>query len=260
MENTLDFSDRLRLIDERLTAFRAVVAAAPDLDAQVPTCPDWTLFDLAQHIGQSRRRWAAVVAAGPAEAPPAGFLPENVPAAPREREVLVEWLAESSRLLLDALKAAGPDRGCWTWWGDGQSPQNSGVVARHQLQEISVHTYDAQLTVGAPAELPTDVALDGVGDFLYTCCSTTSAWPHEPAVVEYYSAEGHSWRVRLDADGALISPLTAADAGDGEPDVSARGTAAELVLFFYGRTSLDSVEIGGDRRVFERLFAWDPSA
>lgn len=71
MEETLEFADLLRLMDERSTAFRAAVAPAPSLDVQVPTCPEWTLFDLAQHIGEGRRDWAATVAAGPAAAEPA---------------------------------------------------------------------------------------------------------------------------------------------------------------------------------------------
>jgi hypothetical protein len=59
-------------------------------------------------------------------------------------------LAASTQQLLDTLREAGSDRGCWTWWGTSQSPQNCGAVARHQLQEIAVHTYDAQLALGAP--------------------------------------------------------------------------------------------------------------
>lgn len=73
MEKTLEFPVLLRLIDERSTAFRAAVAAAPSLDVQVPTCPEWTLFDLIQHLGGGDRFWAAVVGAGPAEAPSADF-------------------------------------------------------------------------------------------------------------------------------------------------------------------------------------------
>lgn len=53
---TLEFPDLLRLIDERSTAFRTAVASAPSLDVQVPTCPEWTLFDLVQHLGVGRRK------------------------------------------------------------------------------------------------------------------------------------------------------------------------------------------------------------
>lgn len=58
----------LRLIDERSIAFRAAVMSAPGLELQVPTCPEWTLLDLAQHLGAVHRKWAATVNAGPAAA------------------------------------------------------------------------------------------------------------------------------------------------------------------------------------------------
>jgi uncharacterized protein (TIGR03083 family) len=263
VEKTLEFPVLLRLIDERSTAFRAAVASAPSLDVQVPTCPEWTLFDLVQHLGEGRRSWAATVAAGPTASAKSA---SEGPAAPREREALLAWLAASTQQLLDALREAGPERGCWTWWGTSQSPQTCGAVARHQLQEIAVHTYDAQVTVGAPQPLPDEVALDGVEEFLSTCCTTTAAWPHEPAAVDYHATEGRSWRNWLAADGAraarLPTPGTMPAAAAGEDpdaaDASACGTASELVLAFYGRIPLDSLKLDGDRRLFDLLVAWEP--
>lgn len=259
VEKTLEFPDLLRLIDERSTAFRAAVASAPTFDVPVPTCPDWTLFDLARHLGEGRRSWAATVTAGPDAQ--AKAVPEGGPAAPREREALLAWLAASTRQLLDALREAGPDRGCWTWWATSQSPQTCAAVARHQLQEIAVHTYDAQLTVGAPQPLPDEVALDGVDDFLSTCCATTTAWPHESATVDYHASEGRSWRLWLSTDGARAARLPPSTAGEGTkaPDASARGKAGELVLALYGRVPVDSLQLEGDPRLFDQLEAWDPS-
>ncbi|MEU9304851.1 maleylpyruvate isomerase family mycothiol-dependent enzyme [Streptomyces sp. NPDC048269] len=230
---------RVRLIDERSTAFRAAVASAPSLDVQVPTCPEWTLFDLVQHLGQGRRFWAATVAAGLPMLPPADAAAERAVAAPREREALLAWLAASTQQLLDALREADPDRGCWTWWGDSQSPQTCGAVARNQLQEIAVHTHDAQVTLGAPQPLPDEVALDGVDEFLATCCATTAAWPHKPTAFDFHATEGHSWRLTVDGDGARSTPPratatatpTATGEGPDAPGVTVRGTASELVLF-----------------------------
>ncbi|WP_335983035.1 maleylpyruvate isomerase family mycothiol-dependent enzyme [Streptomyces sp. CA2R106] len=265
MQETLDFPDLLRLIDERSAAFRAAIASAPDLDVRVPTCPDWTLSDLVQHLGEGRRAWAATVAAGP-DATAKVAAPQGDATAPREREALLRWLAESTQLLLDALRAAGPDRGCWVWWGTSQSPRTCGAVARHQLHEIAVHAYDAQLTVGAPEPLPEDVALDGVEEFLFTLCTTTVAWPHEPAVVDYHATGGRSWRNWLSGDGARAARLPAPGAPEAAAtreapetaDASAEGAAGELVLAFYGRVPLDSLELDGDRGVFDQLVAWDP--
>ncbi|MFE2529158.1 maleylpyruvate isomerase family mycothiol-dependent enzyme [Streptomyces sp. NPDC059382] len=264
MTTTLELPVLLRLIDERSTAFRAAIASAPSLDVQVPTCPEWTLFDLAQHIGEGRRDWAVTVAAGPA---PAKSAAEGATSAPREREALLAWLAESTEQLVDALRKAGPDRGCWAWWETLQSPHTSGAVARHQLQQMAVHTYDAQITVGAPQPLPTEVALDGVDEFLSTCVATASAWPHKPAAIDFHASEGRSWRLSLSADGArtarLPEPGTMAAAAAGQdPDVvtaSARGTAHELVLILHGRIPFDSLELDGDRGLFDQLSAWDPT-
>jgi uncharacterized protein (TIGR03083 family) len=277
VEKTLEFADLLRLMDERSTAFRAAVAAAPSLDVRVPTCPEWTLFDLVQHLGDGRRKWAAIVAAGPAEGPPA----MSAPVAPREREALLAWFAASTAELLAALRQAGPDRGCWTWWGPSQSPQTTGAVARHQLQQVAVHTYDAQVAVGASQPLPDEVALDGVDEFLTTCVATTTAWPHKPAVIDYHATEGRSWRLWLSADGARTARIPSPAAGEGQEaagdgsetagevsetagevsetaDVTARGTANELVMFCYGRILMDALRVDGDRRVFDQLIAWEP--
>jgi uncharacterized protein (TIGR03083 family) len=267
VQDTLDFPDLLRLIDERSTAFRAAIAAAPSLEVQVPTCPEWTLFDLVQHLGEGRRAWAATIAAGPDAT--AKSAPQGDPAPPREREAQLAWLAASTQQLLDALREAGPDRGCWTWWGKSQSPQTCGGAARSQLHEIAVHTYDAQLTIGAPQPLPDEVALDGVEEFLSTVCTTTVAWPHEPATVDYHVTEGRSWRHWLSGDGARLArlpapgaiPATATTAAGENPDAadaSARGTASELVLAFYDRIPLDSLKLEGNLRVFDQLVAWDP--
>jgi uncharacterized protein (TIGR03083 family) len=253
VRETLEFDDLLRLIDERAAAFRSGLAAAPDLGVPVPSCPGWTLLDLAEHLGQGRRKWAAIITAGPAEAPPA-ITPE---AAPREREALLAWLTESFRLMLHALRAAGPDAGCWTWWPTSQSPQTSGAVARHQLQEAAVHTYDAQLAVGAPQPLPEDIALDGIEDFLFTCVATTEAWPHASAAVDYQATEGRSWRLRLDGDGAWADRLIDPAPTDAAY-ASVLGPASELVLLLYGRLPVSALKADGDLRVLDQLIAWEP--
>ena len=123
-----------------------------------------------------------------------------------------------------------------------------------------MHTYDAQLAVGAPQPLPDEVALDGVEEFLFTCCATTDAWPHEPAVVDYHATEGRSWRLtalrrrrthRPSPRCRRTTPATTAGA-------SAQGTAGELVLALYGRIPVDSLKLDGDRRLFDQLIAWEP--
>lgn len=260
MHRLLTFADQLRLIDERSAAFSAAVAAGPSLDVRMPTNPARTLFDHVQHVGMGRRKAAAIVTAGPADGPPAESAWQAGKGAPREREALLNWWAESVAHLSSVLREAGPDRECWTWWDDSPTPPTSGAWARRQLHEIAVHTYDVQLAEGAPQPIPENIALDGFDDCQFTLCATTVAWPHDPAVVDYHAIEGWSWRLRLSPDGAQVARLAPAASEHADlPDASARGTASDLVLFFYSRISLQSVAFEGERRIFGQLAAWDPS-
>ncbi len=261
MHKTPEFPELLKLIDERSSVFRAVVQSAPDLGVQVPTCPEWTLLDLARHLGGGQRRWAAVVTAGPDGGAPAQSSSEIGKAAPAEREALLEWLSESTQELLEALSEAGPDRGCWTWWAHSESPETTGAAGRHQVHEVAAHTYDAQLAAGAAQPVPAEVAVDGVEEFNITCGTTTEAWPYDPALVDIHAAEGPSWRVTLSAEGSSVSrldvPASATGSDATAADASVRGPASDLVLMFYGRIPLESVELGGDVNVLTLLRGWE---
>lgn len=258
----MEFPVLLRLIDERSAAFRAAAEAAPGLEQQVPTCPEWTLFELIRHLGHVHRFWAAAVNAGPADAAPAEPASEfdEAEAAAVDLKALLAWSAESTGLLLDALRAAGPERGCWTWWGGSRTPQIAGAVARHQVQEAMVHAYDAQITVGAERvePFPDEAALDGVDEFLTTCCEGADPWPHGgTSVLEFQVTGGDAWRVSLGADGTRTTRRPSAPADPDAAFASARGTAAELVLALYGRAPLESLELQGDLRQLELFRDWD---
>jgi len=247
MTDTPSFPGLLDLIAERSAAFREAVAAADDLAARVPGCPDWSLRDLVAHLGAVQRFWAVVVAAGPADAPPsAEAIGDQTP-----HGDLVEWLAESTRLLLAALRAADPELGCWAWWAASGAPMTVAAVARHQVQEAAVHAYDAQETIGKPEPLPASVAVDGVPEFLEVGLGSMGTWPHRPARIAMSAVEGPTWVLDLTPSGARTDP-----AAGGEPLVTLRGPASDLVLACYGRIPLDRLLVDGDRATAEALFAW----
>ncbi|MEU4219487.1 maleylpyruvate isomerase family mycothiol-dependent enzyme [Actinoplanes sp. NPDC026623] len=243
----LPFPESLDLIAERSAALRSAVAAACDLELRVPGCPDWSLRDLVVHLGRVQRFWAAVVAAGPADGPP----PASAVIEPEPHGDLSAWSAESTRLLLESLRAAGPDRDCWTWWGASEAPMTSGAVARHQVQEAAVHAYDAQETIGKPEPIPAGVAADIVDELLVVTLGSLGAWPHRSVRIALSALDGPTWTVDLTPGGARPGPA----AGD-EPLATMRASAGDLVLALYTRIPLDRIEIVGDREVIERFQAW----
>ena len=243
MTQSLPFPELLDLIAERSAALRQAVTTA-DTEARVPGCPDWSLRDLVAHLGDVQRFWAQAVAAGPAAGPPA------FTAGDPDGD-LVGWSAESTRLLIDALRVAGPDRDCWTWWGASEAPMTSGAVARHQIQEAAVHAWDAQESAGKPEPIPASVAVDAVDELLVVTLGSIGAWPHRPARIALSAVEGPSWLVDLTPAGAKADP-----SASGEPLATIHGAASDLVLAVYKRIPADRVEVDGDREAVEQFLAW----
>jgi uncharacterized protein (TIGR03083 family) len=243
MTPLLPFPELLDLIAERSAALRQAVASG-DTEARVPGCPDWSLRDLVAHLGAVQRWWAHVVTAGPADSPPP-FADGDPP------DDLLTWSAECTGLLIDALRVAGPDRDCWTWWGASEAPMTSGAVARHQVQEAAVHAWDAQETVGKPEPIPAAIAIDTIDELLVVTLGSRGAWPHRPARIALSAVEGPTWLVDLTPTGAKADP-----SAGGEPLATIRGGAADLVLALYKRIPPERIDVDGDHEAVEQFLAW----
>ncbi|AGL15693.1 maleylpyruvate isomerase family mycothiol-dependent enzyme [Actinoplanes sp. N902-109] len=235
------------LIDDRAAAFRTAVTGA-DLTARVPGCPDWNVRDLVVHLGNVHRLWAAAVEAGPAAGPPA-VIGDREPA-----DDLLDWSAVSTTLLLDALRAAPPDRGCWTWWEASGAPMTAGAVARHQVQEAAVHAYDAQEAAGKPEPIPAAVAVDAIPEFFEVSLASLGPWPHRPARLALDTVDGPTWLADLTPAGVKLDP-----AASGDPVATVRAPASDLLLFLFGRIPADRVTVLGDESVVRDLIAWPQS-
>ena len=240
---TITFDRMLELIDGRSAAFRSALAGA--LDERVPGCPDWTGRDLLGHLGEVQRSWAAIVTAGDPDAPPDwDAVPEASPTGD-----LLDWSERSTGALLDAFRAAGPDRPVWAWWG----PTTSARVARHQVQEAGVHSWDAEDTVGRAGPLqPADLAADGVDEFLTVGVPTNGPWAHPPVTVGLTATDvpGQEWRVVLGPGGGRL------EAGPAAGNAVLGGSAGDLVLALYGRRPVDSLAVTGDAELAQRFVGW----
>jgi uncharacterized protein (TIGR03083 family) len=195
---------------------------ADGLDANVPSTPEWSVRDLAHHVGRVQHFWAENVRAGNPDGPWPGAV------TPPTDEVLAGWLRQATASLCDALEAAGPTAPCWTWWGE---PATAGAVARHQVQEIAVHAWDAEAVAASPDPLRSDVADDGVAEFLEIVLGSSAE--AVPGAVTFRATDtGGSWRV--------------AGAGPGRRQAEVSATASDLVLMLYRRLPVADCVVEGD--------------
>lgn len=188
------------------TARFADVLDGADLGARVTYCPDWSLHDLAVHLG-GVHQWAAhAVVEGD---------PDHQPVLPSGRSTLVEWYARSAARLLDVLSASPAGAPAWTLDRDDRT---AGFWRRRQVHETAMHLWDAEDALGAAHPMEPWLAWDGVlevVDVMY------------PRQVRLGRTDPLTMALRLvatDVDGEVT---LGADSGAGEVVVEDR---AEVVL------------------------------
>jgi uncharacterized protein (TIGR03083 family) len=214
---------------------RFAAAIPDDLSSPVPTCPAWDAQALVEHLGEVQRFWAHVLGLG-------GDKPTDVdiPDAPADRAGLLAWFGESTSALVTALGKAAPTDPAWTWWGE---PATARAIARHQVQEAAVHRVDAELVAGTSTPLHPDVADDGVAEFLEVMLDVPKGTVLAPVLLRA-SDTGSQWHAGGDVAGSAATPAA-----------TINGSASELVLALYGRISLDTLSVDGDREAADALLA-----
>jgi uncharacterized protein (TIGR03083 family) len=211
----MDPAGYLAHLRRELGAFEACLAG--DLSVMVEHCGGWTLYDLADHLG-GQNLWAAAAVTeqrGDYQAP----------AAPRDPAALAAWFHGTGDVLLAALDT-DPSGPAWTI----APPPTVGFWQRRRCLETLVHRWDAEHALGIPSRLDPALAADGVAEVIDTMAprqvrlGRTSAPPHAVRLIATDGPE--RWTL-----------------GPGDPVVTLRGTAADLLLLLWGR--LDA----GDRAV-----------
>ncbi|HEX3828449.1 MAG TPA: maleylpyruvate isomerase family mycothiol-dependent enzyme [Sporichthyaceae bacterium] len=225
------------------------VALTGKLDAAIPYCPGWTGRDLACHLA-GVYRWASTVVAERLERPPG---PEERAALfadpdPGDDAGVLRRLREGSELIVGSLRAAPGDLECWTIWPAGQ-PREFWI--RRQLHETVVHRVDAanagraQADAATGADLPADLAVDGIDEMVLGFCSRYSRNLRraEPAGLALESSDtGDRWWIRIGSEGPVGGRGIAADPAR----TTVRGRCGELLLLLWNRRSTADLEIGGE--------------
>lgn len=238
--NHLDYCDAL---GAEITQFADVLAAA-DFDDQVPGCPDWSVGDLAQHLG-TVHRWAERLVANVAserESPGAmGLVLEPVGS---------PWIREGGEQLLETLRTSDPAAPMWTWGAD----QHLGWWSRRQLHETLVHRIDLEAASGITADVAAPIAADAIDEFLVNleCAGAFSPLVREirgsGEVLNILATDAQkAWSVALTPEGFTIGGPN--ESGNAELS----GPALDLLLVLYRRLALSasSVSASGSRALVD---------
>ncbi|MCP3996318.1 MAG: maleylpyruvate isomerase family mycothiol-dependent enzyme [bacterium] len=230
-----------------------------DEKAPVPSCPDWSLSDLAWHLAEVQYFWASIAE---------GLLtsPDTVVelSRPDHADLPALFDAQSKRLIA-ALTAHDPDSECWSWHDAGH---NIGWSRRRQAHEALIHRIDAELAAGAHSPVDADLATDGIDEVLSVMIDASSipAWSSfeadgRTAAISVHG--GPTWSMQLgqftgtspntgntyDDPALLLAPT------DDPPTVSIHGTSPELNRWLWGRGSIEPLTIAGSVPAAEHVRA-----
>jgi uncharacterized protein (TIGR03083 family) len=197
--------DRLALLQGEVAAMTATLRQA-DPEAAVPSCPGWTVADLAEHV-IGVHRWA--LAALDSEQAPA--VPETPVTGP-----LADAYAAAAGDLLAVVSVRPASSPAWTF---DKHNRTAGFWVRRQLHEITVHRWDV-----APFQIDPVVAEDGIDEVL------DFMLPRQLATGRI-TPPGGTLR--------LVSPDRTWQFGDGRPVHTAEGSPGELLLALWGRGNAD---------------------
>ncbi len=220
----------------------AAAIARGDLDATVPTCPDWTLRELAHHLGRVHH-WAA---AHVEKARPEPLSNEESQAEwgemPADADV-VDWYRAANARLVATLRAAGTDVQCWSFL---PAPSPLAFWARRQSHETAIHRADAQVTSGLIDPVPVDFAVDGIDELLTGFYGRPgrrlrSEKPYTLGV----RAGGSNWLVHIGPEGPR------AERGEGAADCAVSGEPSQVYFALWNRGRLTDLDVTGDGAVLD---------
>lgn len=213
-----------------------------DLTKTVPTCPDWTLRQLATHTGRAQRWAAEIVATRSARAIPFREVPDGrLPDDPARH---AEWIRAGAERLITSLRAAGSDP-VWTFAGT----RPASFWARRMAHETAVHRADAELQAGLRPAFAPDLAADGIDEWVGFLCGPApgeedprlKALPDGAALHIHATDDGLAgdgeWMVRREGGQVLT------EHGHGKGDVAVRGPAGLLLLMLLRRVPPDDQEL-----------------
>jgi uncharacterized protein (TIGR03083 family) len=243
----MDYVQRIDRIEGELDALVAAVGAGP-LGARVPTCPDFSVDQLAHHVGTFCGFWTHVLCEGTSR-PKTRFVDFEVDAPgitePADRAA---WVAAAGADLVAELRAAPPATPVWTWYPPDQS---AAFVARRCSHELAVHRVDVQVARGAVDPIDAELAADGIEEiFVLLEFGRGHVRSEHLGTGQTLHLHGTDhvpaeWLLTLGPDGVEVERVHA------KGDLALRGAVSDLEMLLYQRPPVGEVEQFGDASVLD---------
>jgi uncharacterized protein (TIGR03083 family) len=232
----VDRAAHIDAVDRESAALADALAAGPR-DARVPSCPEWSVAELAEHVGRFTGFWTHVLCEGTGRPKP------PAPDPPAEGD-LGGWYLELRDHLVEELRATPPDTEVWSWKPDDQTP---AFVARRAAHELAVHRVDAQLARGPHGPIEPALASDGIDEILLLARVADRTKGDGQTLHLHGTDRDDEWLLSLAPSGLEV------ERAHGKADLALRGAVSDLELLLYHRPPVGTVEHLGDDAV---LAAW----
>jgi uncharacterized protein (TIGR03083 family) len=231
---------------ERETADIVTALRAGPLDVRVPTCPEWTLGDLANHLVGFTEFWIHSLQGkgsprhlrGDASLEAFG---REVAGEPTDDELIGRYEALAGEML-GLLRSLDHRAEVWTWAPDDQSV---GFVGRRAAHELAVHRFDAQSARGAPLPVDAPLAADGIEEIFVMSAVYGRATEGANETLHLHGAEGDEWLITIGPERLSVTREHA------KGDLALRGAVSDLELVLYDRPPIGEVEQFGDPGVLD---------
>ena len=243
--------DPVEQIREDGSAFIRTIARH-DPGTRVPSCTEWTLGDLAFHVGGVWAFWASIIER---QITNVGDLrtidrPQRV-----DGEELVDFVYSAHVRLCEVLHSTPADTSVWPWTG---ANRDVAWVGRRMTQETAVHLWDATDAAGDQFVIPTAVAADGIDEFLmwFAAIERCEGAVKVGGTVHLHCTDTEpagvngEWFVA-----AMKEPAATFTREHRKGDCAIRAGASDLLLWLWRRNA-GPVEVIGDTVVARRFRAF----
>lgn len=232
----MDYDEHVAAVERESDALATALGAGA-ADAAVPTCPDWTVDDLARHVGEFSGFWSHILCDGTGR--------PKTPFPDPPAEGLADWCREALGHLATELRATPADTEIWTW---SDTDSSARFAARRCAHELAVHRVDAELARGAHGPIDGALAIDGIEEIFVMMGARERSGEAGGETLHLHGTDRDAeWLITLDADGFDVRREHA------KGDLALRGAVSDLELTLYQRPPLGELDRFGDESVLD---AW----